>query len=177
MKIFVKSLRIVGAVLSIIFLFIFLFEGMLNMTDNFGKALIYFILVFVSIFVFVACVSEKKNNNLSGTPYELEQIDGYNLAYHYDDVNVCCINAVPIEATLNNKLYLVQDTTNIHDDKAVAIILIPQRRKLGYLYRGKLQDMANDYIRRGDKIKARITYINRSTKQVKMNLSFFKKIK
>lgn len=171
-----KILRILGTVLSAVFLLIFFVSGMVNISDSVGKALIQFILAFISIIVFIACVSKKKNNNLSGIPYEIEPIDGYNLAYHYNDVDVCCINAVPREAMINNKLYFVQEPANIHDNKAIAIILIPQRKKLGYLYRGKLQDMANDYIRRGDQIKARITYINHSTKQVKISLSFFKKI-
>lgn len=171
-----KVLRILGATLSIIFLLFFFVSGMVNISDNFGKALIQFILAFISMIAFIACVSGKKNNNLSGITYEMEPINGYRLAYHYNNVDVCCIDAVPREATLNNKLYFAQETTNIYDNKAVAIILIPQRKKLGYLYRGKLQDMANDYIGRGDQIKARITYIDHSTKEVKMSLSFFRRI-
>lgn len=171
-----KVLRILGAILSVVFLLFFFVSGMVSISDSFGKAFIQFIFAFISMIIFIACISGKKNNNSSGIPYEIEPINGYNLAYHYNNVDVCCINAVPREAMLNNKLYFAQEPTNIHDNKAVAIILIPQRKKLGYLYRGKLQDMANDYIRRGDKIKARITYVNHSTKEVKMSLSFFRKI-
>lgn len=173
-----KILRILCAILSVLFSIFFFVRSMVivGTSDSFGKALIQFILAFVSIIVFIFCLSKKKNNNPSDIPYEIEPINGYNLRYHYNDVDVCCINGFPNESKLNNKLYFIQEHSNRYDNKAIAIILIPQKKKLGYLYRGKLQDMANDYIRRDDKIKASITYINYSKKQVKISLSFFQKI-
>jgi len=50
-----------------------------------------------------------------------------------------------------------------------------RRRNLA-IYSGKIQDMANDYIKRGDKIVARLSYLQfQPFKLVKINIAFFKK--
>lgn len=72
----------------------------------------------------------------------------------------------------------IQEPSNEADNKAVLLMFVPQRRKFGYLYRGKLQDMANDYINRGDKVVARLSYLRfKPYKIVKIDMAFFKKNK
>lgn len=107
-----------------------------------------------------------------------EPIDGYTLKYHYKDVEVTSWDYIPKDVKIGNRVVLIQEPTNEADDKAVLLMFVPQRRKFGYLYRGKLQDMANDYINRGDKIVARLSYLRfKPYKVVKIDIAFFKKNK
>ena len=83
---------------------------------------------------------------------------------------------IPNDVKIGNRVILLQEPTNPADDKAVLLMFVPQKKKFGYLYRGKIQDMANDYIKRGDKIVARLSYLQfQPFKLVKINIAFFKK--
>ena len=107
-----------------------------------------------------------------------EPIDGYTLKYHHKDVEITSWEYIPQDVKIGNQIVLIQEPTNEADDKAVMLLFVPQRKKLGYLYRGKLQDMANDYINRGDKIVARLSYIRfKPYKIIKIDMAFFKKNK
>lgn len=107
-----------------------------------------------------------------------EPIEGYTLKYHYEDVEVTSWDFIPNDVKIGNRVILLQEPTNPADDKAVLLMFVPQKKKLGYLYRGKIQDMANDYIKRGDKIVARLSYLQfKPFKLVKINIAFFKKNK
>ncbi len=68
-------------------------------------------------------------------------------AYVYEK-EICCIdNKVPKLANCGGKeLTFVQEPENEYDSSAVAIYLDEQ--KLGYVYRGKTQDMINDWKRK-----------------------------
>ncbi len=107
-----------------------------------------------------------------------EPIDGYTLKYHYKDVEVSSWDYIPNDVKIGNRVVLIQEPTNEADDKAVLLMFVPQRRKFGYLYRGKMQDMANDYLNRGDKVVARLSYLRfKPDKVVKIDIAFFKKNK
>ena len=107
-----------------------------------------------------------------------EPIDGYTLKYHYKDVEVTSWDSIPKDVKIGNRVVLIQEPTNEADDKAVLLMFVPQRRKFGYLYRGKMQDMANDYLNRGDKVVARLSYLKfKPYKVVKIDIAFFKKNK
>lgn len=107
-----------------------------------------------------------------------EPIEGYTLKYHYKDVEVSSWDYIHDDIKIGNKVVLIQEPSNEVDNKAVLLIFVPQRRKFGYLFRGKLQDMANDYINRGDKIVARLSYLQfKPYKTVKIDIAFFKKNK
>lgn len=52
----------------------------------------------------------------------------------------------------------------------------PQRKKLGYLYRGEMQDKVNAYLNRGDKVAARLSYLTfKPHKTVKIDIAFYQK--
>lgn len=92
--------------------------------------------------------------------YALENFDGYSIRYHYEDVNVCVWdNIIPQGTEVGNRIVFIQEKDNDYDPNAVLLLLVPQKRKLGYLYGGKLQQMVNDYLNRGDKISARVSHI------------------
>ena len=76
-----------------------------------------------------------------------ELLHGFLESYRYTDVGIF----VPEDSTFDLKgfepgaiLTLVQDPENPHDNRAVGLKL--HNQLVGYLYRGKLQDMANDWI-------------------------------
>lgn len=72
----------------------------------------------------------------------------------------------------------IQEPTNPADEKAVLLMFVPQKSPFGYLYRGKIQDMVNDYINRGDKVVARLSYLQfPPEKSIKLDIVFFKKVK
>lgn len=107
-----------------------------------------------------------------------EPIEGYTLRYHYKDVEITSWDYIPRDVKIGNRVVLIQEPTNEADNKAVLLMFVPQRKKFGYLYRGKLQDMANDYINRGDKVVARLSYLSfEPYKVVKIDMAFFKKNK
>lgn len=86
--------------------------------------------------------------------------DGHYLAYQYDDVKFY----PPTEMTskVNKKflrpgveVFLQQEPENKYDNRAIA--LYASGHQIGYMLRGTLQDMANDYIEKGWPIKATLT--------------------
>lgn len=69
------------------------------------------------------------------------------LRYEYEE-NLCLIDGA-IESVKGNggkKIHFKQEPENEHDNKAVAVYL--GRKKIGYVYRGLVQDMCNDYLKR-----------------------------
>ena len=107
-----------------------------------------------------------------------EFIEGYTLKYHYKDIEISSWDYIPQDVKIGNRVALIQEPTNEADDKAVLLMFVPQRKKFGYLYRGKIQDMTNDYINRGDKVVARLSYLKfKPYKVVKIDIAFFKKNK
>ena len=108
----------------------------------------------------------------------LENIDGYSIRYHYEDVNIFIVgDTIPECAEVGSKVIFLQEKDNKYDENAVLLMLVPQKKKLGYLRRGKLQDMANDYLNRGDKITARVSTLFRSqTPAVYVDMVFYMKV-
>lgn len=107
-----------------------------------------------------------------------EPIEGYKLVEHYENVEISSWEHIPYGVKVGNRIILLQEPTNEADDKAVLLMFVPQKIKLGYLYRGKMQDKANDYINKKGKIVARLSYITfKPHKVVKIDIAFFKKIK
>lgn len=108
----------------------------------------------------------------------IEPIKGYTLKYHYKDVEITSWEYIPKDIKIGNRVVLIQEPTNEADDKAVMLMFVPQKRKLGYLYRGKIQDMVNNYINRGDKVVARLSYLTfKPAKIVKIDIAFYCKNK
>ena len=69
------------------------------------------------------------------------------LAYSYDYVKVCIIKGQEPDITklqIGMEVELKQEPNNQYDNKAIAILANDE--KIGYMYKGKLKDMANDFI-------------------------------
>lgn len=107
-----------------------------------------------------------------------DPIEGYTLKYHYEDVEITSWDRIPPGVKIGNRVVFVQEPTNPADDHAVRLMFVPQKCKFGYLYRGEIQDMVNDYINRGDKVVGRLSYLTfKPHKIVKIDIAFFKKNK
>ena len=81
-----------------------------------------------------------------------EAVVGFAPAYSYDDVEIFCpadviaaaaLKAIPAGAPLSFR----KEPENEYDSNAVAVY--NGDRKIGYLHRNRLQDMANEYMSRG----------------------------
>lgn len=74
--------------------------------------------------------------------------------YQYDDVKICVIQGEephPADFPAGTTLFFYPEPTNPYDDRAVRIENA-NGVKAGYFYRGKLQDMANDFLSEGGKL-------------------------
>lgn len=107
-----------------------------------------------------------------------EPIEGYTLKYHYKNVEVSSWDHIPRDVKIGNRVAFIQEKNNEADPKAVLLIFVPQRKRFGYLFRGKMQDMVNDYLNRGNKVVARLSHLSfKPYKTVKIDIAFFKKNK
>ena len=101
--------------------------------------------------------SDSLKHHASNSPrIELTAPAGYYLSYQYDDVKF--YPPQELISKVNKKVLspgaeitLVQETRNKQDNRAVALYI--SMYKIGYMLRGTLQDMANDYIENGWPIK------------------------
>ena len=99
---------------------------------------------------------------------------GYVTAYRYTEVGVF----VPNNANFDVEGFepgatpaLVQEPDNPYDNHAVGLKLNEQI--VGYLYRGKLQDMANDWLKNKKPVRAQITACMRDRQRAEITLVFY----
>lgn len=85
-------------------------------------------------------------------------VDGNALCYKYEQnlyiVDDDAFDFIP--GSGGKAITFKQEPSNPHDKNAVAVYL--ENKKIGYVYRGKIQDMINDFIKRGDLI---LGYLNK----------------
>lgn len=102
----------------------------------------------------------------------LDVLEGkYIIAYKYDRVNLAMVS--PENGSIGDFLILVQEPDNEYDSKAVKVTT-DGVTKLGYLFKGKLQDMANDWLKKDLPIEAQIDSV--SKKFVTIGIAFYKDI-
>lgn len=101
-------------------------------------------------------------------------IRGHTIAYRYEDVGIF----IPKDSTFDVEgfepgavLTLMQDKENENDPNAVGLRL--RKRLVGYLYRGKLQDMANDWFKKELPMRAVLTKTFREDKRAEVLLAFY----
>jgi hypothetical protein len=138
---------------------------------------LFLLLVIAVIYsVFKKSVKPKK---LVGENYNItipQEIKSKRLAYHYEKVKIAIIkNQEPdfSQINLGDDIKFIQEPSNPHDNKAVAVI--SKGIKLGYIYRGTMQDMINDYINRGDPIFSCVKTIDDGNKLIYLFIGFYKK--
>lgn len=105
------------------------------------------------------------------------KISGTKVSYKYDDVKIFTpedladgidFPAIP----LAEKVQLVQEPENTYDRNAVAVYRGNQ--KIGYLRKGKIQEMANDFLKNSWTIFAAIQTIDDDERKIGLALAFYK---
>lgn len=108
-----------------------------------------------------------------------KEIDNQPLKYKYSDVKLCVIagqepdyNGI-IERIKNEPIIvsLEIESDNQYDNKAIKVM--DGTNKLGYLYQGKIKDMAYDYIIQKRPIFSCLSTIDLDTNEIKMFLGFY----
>lgn len=98
---------------------------------------------------------------------------GFDLAYDYEDVNLFVPDSASFsKMDIGTKLNAYQDPDNPYDNKAVRLEW--NSDTLAYFYRGKLQDMANDYLKFGGAVHGVVTALFPQEKKIQTHLGFYK---
>lgn len=99
--------------------------------------------------------------------------DGQSIAYHYEQVKIYNIDNYPVTADmLQADVSFVQEPQNTYDSHAIKVVLGGKR--IGYLYRGVIQDMANDFINAGLPYVACISGLNPDTNEIYLFIAFYR---
>lgn len=145
-----------------------------------------------SLILFFLLKSSKNKKNITQTPSKSSEPSKGNsaenlitelpksyiykpLAYHYDDVKVCIIKGQEPDYTLLKEgieVYLYTEKENQYDKTAVAVYA--NKSKIGYLYKGKLKDMAYDFLESDDYVYGYISKIEDGN--IMLNLGYYRKI-
>jgi len=100
---------------------------------------------------------------------------GIPLTYKYTDVKTCIIRDNKPDYS-NLKPYMpinfIPEPSNPYDPNAV--IVNAGDINIGYLYKGKMQDMVNDFLKRGNPIQAFISKVDQSSDIVQFSIGFYK---
>lgn len=97
-------------------------------------------------------------------------VDGYELAYKYDDVFVAYSSNYSA-AEVGKFVSLVPEPNNEYDPNAVAVML--NDVKLGYLPKNNLQKMYHDFINSNKIVRAKIAY-NNNVDKILLSMYFYK---
>ncbi len=107
----------------------------------------------------------------------LNVINGQKLKYFYKDVKIYAEKNLSVECKINDELVLEHEPDNEYDENAVAVLTY-QRVKLGYLFKGKLQQMVLDFMKNDDDdVIAKIASYNPQNSEIIIALAFYKKIR
>lgn len=99
-------------------------------------------------------------------------LHGGELAYDYRDVTIYVPDENFDKIVLGNPLFVSRSRYNRYDKDAVSLNY--RGEELALLCRGKMQEMALDYLSRGDRGYAIISHVDFETKTVKVHIGFYK---
>lgn len=184
----------------IIFVIVWVFFSVLYLVSSLNfhnfliSILILILLVIIAVTLFsVASVScsdktskeqEKHFSNSQQTTKPLDEsqknyvlfddVEGNNIIkYEYEDKMFLLENAInTLSGHGGEDLTFSPEPENEYDKKAVAIFL--DEAKVGYVYKGKIQDMLNDWIKRDDFFRGYINKINKPENFVTYKIAFYK---
>lgn len=100
-------------------------------------------------------------------------LDGQFLCYEYEE-NVCLIED-SFDAIVGNggkQITFEFEPENEYDSKAVALYV--EGKKIGYVYRGKIQDMIHSYYKQGRKICGYLNKYSAAEKTATYKIGFYK---
>lgn len=99
--------------------------------------------------------------------------DGHSIAYKYDNVKIFIPDDCEIsQCTIYDETELVQEPNNQYDSNAVMIVF--RGVKVGYLYRGFIQDIVNDFLNKDLPVFSYIHSIGYDSRAAFINLYLYK---
>jgi hypothetical protein len=150
-----------------------------------GTVLLIALLLIFFIFVLpisLAVKNSKRSNNrikkINDSLYERTMpgcIDGKSLTYHYDKVKIVILRGQEPDfrsVTPGDDISLILEPENTYDKRAIAVY--SKNIKLGYIYKGNMQDMIHDFILRGDPIISCVSSIDDGNKIIYILLAFYR---
>lgn len=120
------------------------------------------------------CAAKILNRHPIKPSIKLIQNDGI-LKYVYYDVKIFAGENAARMCTVNEFLFLKQEKDNEYDSNAIAV-KNKNHKKIGYLYKGKLQDMANDYLNHDMDVEAYVFFNDIEKNEILISLAFYKPI-
>lgn len=116
--------------------------------------------------------------HIAQLPIPPKTIGGVPLAYHYQEVDI----AMTIEVVKDFSIFhpgdvisFIPESTNVYDSKAIQ--LWSNNQLLGYVYRGKIQDMLNDFLKFGEPIYGMIFSVKPEEKKITFSVGFYRPAK
>lgn len=120
--------------------------------------------------------SETSPKNPSPTNIKLlfpENMESHVLAYFYKDENIAMPDMNQLsQHKIGQPLTLLFEPNNKYDANAIRIMI--DNMPVGYVYRGKIQDMIHDFIRKGDPVIAKLSFIDNENGRATMAVAFYK---
>ena len=113
------------------------------------------------------------NYNLFEYVLENELEEKYILKYEYEE-NICLLDDIISKVSGNGgkEIDFMPEPDNQYDNNAIAIYLGGE--KIGFVYKGRTQDMINDWIKRGDLFTGYINKIFVADKKATYKIGFYK---
>lgn len=186
-----------NATFSVIFICIWTAVSVIYLFSslNFHNFLISILFSIIAVLSFVAesasrsfdKTAKEKENHFSETQQSTKPLDesqknyvlfddveGNNIIkYEYEDKMFLLENVInTLSGHGGEDLTFSPEPENEYDNKAVAIFL--DEAKVGYVYKGKIQDMLNDWIKRNDFFRGYINKINKPENFVTYKIAFYK---
>lgn len=109
--------------------------------------------------------------------YLPNSLGGVPLAYKYRDIKLCIIRGDEPDYTklkINDSIEFVKEPTNEYDKNAIAVVV--NDTKIGYVYKGTIQSMINNYIMKNFQVLAYVSEIEPDKDLVKMYIGFYSEV-
>lgn len=102
-----------------------------------------------------------------------DYIDKNILVYEYEENIFLNDNAISsLQGKGGSKITFVPEPENVYDSSAISILLGGE--KIGYVYRGKIQDMINDWLKRNDYFTGYINKYSIENNNATFKIGFYK---
>lgn len=118
---------------------------------------------------------ERYKNPESTLPMLPRQIGGVPVAYQYQEVDIAMTSEVVNDFSVfrpGDVITFIPEPSNPYDPKAIQ--LLANNQLLGYVYRGKIQDMLNDFLKFGEPVHGMVFSVRPDEKKITYSVGFYR---
>lgn len=104
-----------------------------------------------------------------------KQIGGVPVAYQYQEVDIAMTDKVVKEFSVvhpGDAISFIPEPTNAYDPQAIEIW--SNNQLLGYVYRGKIQDMLNDFLKFKEPVHGMVFSVRTEEKKITYSVGFYR---